>query len=175
MLASLIRAKVLASLALAGIAAGVFLVPEAPAVQLALAKVKCNGWKCGGSAIEQYHYDVIPGSNAVSAVDVGLHHLFTAINIVMPTGWTVTVNNGMFGDDPFTVHGVVSTGPSGTCPYILHFSGPSQSSAFVLAYDIVEANQPHDVKWTTSDGAFAVWSKPVGRGQGPIHSPILDN
>ena len=162
----------------AGVVAGTtaFLqMPEAHALPpFSTTTVACNGAACGGSATEKYHYDITPGSSGCTSFDVGFHGNYSITNVVMPSGWSYSIVSGVSwkDNDPYTVHGSVSPG-GGTCTYKMHWSGPSQTSLFVIAYDTTgQVTRPHDAHWLDSSGSRANWANAVGITTGPIHSPI---
>jgi hypothetical protein len=158
-----------------------------PPPPLPVVKVLCDGANpcCNGTGqtpqgIREFVYRVqIPGGNvvSVSSIDVGTHidnNLADYVNLVMPAGWALTIPAGTPVDPGFvcTPHGNVSA-IAGNCNFNLHFSGPPQTSSFVLAYDFVPNYDIHDANWKASNGNRANWTKPVGLGEGPLHSPMI--
>ncbi len=156
-------------------ASALLLVPKAYALPVfSTTTVICDGAACGGGASEKYHYDITPGTGGCTSFDVGFHGNYAITNVVMPTGWSYSIVNPVDWKDldPHTAHGSVSSGTTPGCTYKMHWSGPSQTSAFVIAYN--PSNQPthpHDVHWVDSTGGRANWANAVGGGTGPIHSP----
>ena len=164
--------------AAACVAASAFLlVPKAYALPVfSTTTVVCNGAACNGTATEKYHYDITPGSGGCTSFDVGFHGNYAITNVVMPTGWSYSIVNPVTWKDmdPFTAHGSVSPGTGVGCDYKMHWSGPSQTSTFVIAYDPPNTPMhPHDAHWVDSTGGRANWANAVGQGTGPIHSPKL--
>jgi hypothetical protein len=186
--------KLLGFLALAAAAAGAAVVlrnqaQAMPPPPLPVVRIVCDGniQCCQGSGMtsagpRQFIYRVkVPtgGLVSVSSVDVGVHMLDVHgladyVNLVMPAGWTLTAVSGTPPDPGFvcTPHGNVSA-IGGNCNVILRFSGPPQTSSFTLAYDFDHNWDVHDANWKASNGNRANWTKPVGLGEGPLHSPMM--
>ncbi|TAJ16063.1 MAG: hypothetical protein EPO68_11775 [Planctomycetota bacterium] len=145
-------------------------------------KVECDGSGCGGSGNtasgpREFVYHVkVPGGNYVSctSVEIGvdMSDLPMYTNLVKPPGWIVEI----LAASPThalatTPHGSTST-PGGTCEYVLKFSGPAMTSHFTLGYDYDANFEAHDANWKVNNNVNrADWTKPVGLGQGPVHSP----
>jgi len=140
----------------------------------------CNGTGQTSAGIREFVYRVqIPGGNvvSVSSIEVGTHidnNLADYINLVMPAGWSLTIPSATPPDAGFvcTPHGSTSA-INGNCNFKLRFSGPAQTSSFTLAYDFVPDYDIHDANWKASNGNQSNWTKPVGLGQGPVHSPMI--
>jgi hypothetical protein len=147
--------------------------------------IQCIGTESGGpggTCGNQYVYLVTPDplANGVTDVYIGTGDPYKSPkspanyrNLCMPAGWTFTIVPGdaSYLDDPKTPHGNV-TGSSGSCPYVMHWSGPAQLAPFELGF-----NHPfpsHDVHWNVTDvvgSNSANWSAAVGLGSGPVHAP----
>jgi hypothetical protein len=184
--------KVIGVLAFAAILGGAIITlrmraDAMPPPPLPVVKVVCDGsiQCCNGSGMtaqgpRQFIYKVqIPGGNvvSVSSIEVGTHidnNLADYVNLVMPAGWALTIPARTPVDPGFvcTQHGNVSA-VGGNCNYVLRFSGPAQTSNFTLAYDFVHNYDVHDANWKASNGNQANWTKPVGLGEGPLHSPMI--
>ena len=139
----------------------------------------CNGTGMTAQGPRQFVYNVkVPGGGLVSvtSIDVGTHdgNIADYLNLVRPAGWSLSILPGSPPDpgNVCTNHGGVSA-INGMCPYILHFSGPAKTSNFTLAYDFALNWDIHDANWQASNGNHALWTSPVGLGQGPVHSPKM--
>lgn len=142
----------------------------------------CNGTGVTAQGPRQFVYNVkVPsgGLVSVSSIEVGVHMLDAHgladyTNLVMPAGWTLTAVPASRPDPGFvcTNHGN-STAINGACPLVLRFSGPPKTSNFTLAYDFAHNWDIHDADWKASNGNKANWTKPVGLGEGPLHSPMI--
>jgi hypothetical protein len=166
--------KLLMFLALAGVGAAAIVI-ETTAKALpptTLTQIVCNGRSCGGTGPRQYRYEITPGTATppITSVDIGWHHPLTPITSIISPGWTPTVVSLTSVDSfPMTPHGGASS-PTGNCLFVLRWSGAPQSAPFVIAFNCDQP--PHDVTWSESNGTTSNWLRPVGNGQGPVHSPI---
>jgi hypothetical protein len=142
-----------------------------------LTKIVCNGRICLGTGPREYRWEVTPGNTTagVTQIDVGAHAgLLVVSNVIAPPGWTYTYvgASGSFPDNtPWTGHGGSATA-NGNCLQVMRWSGPLQSAPFVIAFN-ANNTPPHDATWVDSNGTSSTFLRPVGNGQGPIHSPIL--
>jgi hypothetical protein len=95
-------------------------------------------------------------------------------NICAPPGWTFNIQpngQGLQGFFPKTLHGMISPGPGGSCPFIMSWTGPALAGPFELGFDHPWAS--HDVEWQSiANGITANWAAPVGLGVGPVHGPL---
>lgn len=183
--------KLIGFLALAGLIGGAIITLRDTTEAMAptpspIVRVECIGTAgtgstgcCNEPGPRQFAYRVvIPGGDipiSVSQLDIGTHWPDPAAygNLLMPTGWTMNILPAPYvSPDRFacTSHGNL-TFIGGDCPYILRWSGPPQTSSFVVGFD---ANGPftfdiHDVNWQISPTKKANWNQPVGRGRGPVH------
>ena len=178
--------KLLGGLALAvlGVGAFLFLRDRADAMPPQLSpvvRVVCDGniQCCQGNGPRQFVYRVkVPSGGLVSVtnIEVGTHdpNLADYINRIMPAGWTLSILSASRPDPGFvcTPHGNF-TSIASACPYILRFAGPAQTSNFTLAYDFALNWDVHDADWKASNGNRADWTKAVGLGYGPLHSPLF--
>jgi hypothetical protein len=177
--------RVLGILALAGIVGGTIALlqvrteamPQTPSTVVRLVCDGNNGC-CNGTGPTNYFYHVnFPSGGAVQVdrIDIGTHDPRTAhySNFIMPPGWTVSivpVNPDNWPDkDGCTLHGV-TVNPNFFCSKIIRFTGPAQTSSFTLGFD--NDREAHQATWRCNiTGNKANWAKPVGLGEGPVHSP----
>lgn len=142
-------------------------------------KVNCQGTKCTllnetvipGFVDRKYSYILTPGAQGVSHFRVGVHNigLFNPQNVVMPAGWTCRLVNGRSADRGQLIRHGNTTTHTGYCNTYMEFYGPAMTQRFQIAFD---DNRPaHTVSWMTSDFSRSKWFRPVGLGEGPIHSP----
>ena len=155
-------------------AAAFILMPKAFAMPPVMTTVVCNGSACGGAGPKMYRYDVNPGPSGCTRLEVGIHDNNVPLLYTAPAGWTVSVVAASRLDHiPWTNHGGGPVTSNGTCSWKMVWTGPNQTAPFTIAYNsgLVDT-VPHDVHWNTSDGSRADWTKVVGLGLGPIHSPM---
>ena len=142
-----------------------------------LSNLLCDGLignGSGGPNGRDFYYHVVPGDDPVDRVDIGCDYnqlsLFTSVEV--PNGWTFGVIDAgahFIHDLKFTPHGRTTTVVNGTCEYKLRFTGPPLSTPFGLGFDFL--GEPHEVHWKVTGGTQTDWTKRVGQGKGPIHSP----
>ncbi len=128
----------------------------------------------GGPNGRRFYYWIDTKGNAVDRIDIGCDYnqlsLFTSVEL--PNGWGFSIVNAgahFIHDLKFTVHGRVTGANNDRCQYKLRFTGPAITGQFGIGFD--HLGEPHDVHWKASDGAQTDWTKRVGQGKGPIHSP----
>lgn len=130
-----------------------------------------------------YAYPVTDPNGNITDVEVGTDdcNINNYTNWCTPAGWIVTIDRYPVPHDPgFTVHGVVSPGPAGNCPCVIHWNdngvgGGLPAGTFIFGFN--SKQDPHDVGWRVTDGVgltTEVWTAPVGVGVGPVHGPKVD-
>ena len=158
--------------------------PEASfAALLPNALIVCNGSACGGTGgaggAWDYLYHVQPGDTGVDMVVMGVHTPNLNLqNALLPGGWTVSVqqSEGLADRRSFIPHGQV-TSITGGCPWSLVWQGPCQTQPFDLGFKKNWTYGPaHEVEWVAFDcvgtnTTFSDWTRPVGAGAGPVHTP----
>ena len=149
-----------------------------------LVKVLCKGTAgtgstgcCNETGPREFVYEVQPsGGASVTFLEVGVHDatLSDYSNPLLPTGWAMSIVDRTPPDHPgvCTPHGGQSS-ETNTCPIALVFSGPAMTTTFQVGYDFLPDWDVHDVGWRTTGGIKADWGRPVGKGNGPIHSPQM--
>ena len=92
-------------------------------------RVVCDGQACGGDGPSPFFYRVKPNGNEITSFEVGIEDgdLNHYGNFIKPNDWSVSIQEiSRAHDELSTVHGTV-TGSSGTCPFVLRFSGPMKT------------------------------------------------
>jgi hypothetical protein len=150
------------------------------AAPLTSTTIVCNGSACGGSPTSpDYLYEVTPGSQGVDRIEIGVHTRNPGLlNVVLPATWTVSIMPAEVPDDtPLTPHGSV-TPQTGGCNWVIVWTGDCKYEPFQLGYDKNwTVGPPHDVHWSAyeCDPSLVItsadWTKRVGTGAGPVHSP----
>ena len=143
--------------------------------------VTCLGTESGGPGgsincgLQLYVYQVNPAVPETQVyVPTHDNNLANYTNICMPPGWTLTIipnGPGLQAFFPKTMHGAISPGPGGSCPFLMNWTGPAMAVPFELGFD--HASPSHDVEWwAIAGGITAAWPAPVGLGVGPVHGPV---
>ena len=139
--------------------------------------VTCTGSATGGSSNRKYKYRVYPGAgNSISWIEIGVHDddISNFTNFILPTGWAALIDE--FDPTPHhtfvTQHGV-KTPFFGNCPHVLYCFATDGQFAKTTPFNIGfnHPGEPHDATWQLSDASIADWSKKLGTGRGPVHSP----
>ncbi len=99
------------------------------------------------------------------------------INVCLSPGWQFSSIDAITQDDydGFTLHGNLSAGPDGTCPFVMLLIRTGSSSLpFYFGFD--HDLGPHDVGWEIfgNNPATEDWNSPVGDGVGAVHAPKFD-
>lgn len=149
----------------------------------AWATVICNGNICGGSGIRNYIYDV-SFSAAFDYFKIGTcdGNIQNYTSVLTPYGWTFNIiaanEQNAELHDVFSSHGTVQQTPIDKCPYLIVWASTDEQydvSGFMFGYN--NQNAPHDADWTiTEDGVYVDdgdWIKPLGMGEGVVHSPTV--
>ena len=148
------------------------------AAPLTSTTIVCNGRVCGSpTSPRDYWYEVTPGSQGVDRIEIGVHTRSPGLlNVVLPSTWTMSIVPAAVPDDqPFTPHGSV-TPTTGGCNWVIVWTGDCQYQPFQLGYNKNwTVGKPHDVDWSADECSQVItnadWTKPVGLGAGPVHSP----
>lgn len=183
--------KVFGILALAGLVGGTLALLQVttgamPPPPSTVVKIVCDGNNscCMGTGPTNYFYHVnFPSGGAVqvSRIDIGTDDpdITHYSGWIEPPGWShqiIAAPAGWQHRPGCKVHGVTTT-PVGDCPFIIRWTPtpptPPATSSFTLGFDISRA--AHETTWKSSVfGNQANWSKPIGLGEGPVHSPQLN-
>ena len=150
---------------------------------------KCDGAESTGSGMSScdevardYAYIVADPSGSLTDFSVGTHDagMKNYSNWCMPPGWTVTIepNTIKLRHGPSKIpHGKYSPDSGGSCPAVVHFSGPAGLPAGEWRFGFDNPQPSHDVGWQLVDFvdiSRADWSEAVGTGVGPVHGPSID-
>ena len=146
-----------------------------PAV--AVAQLHCYGGKCGCNPMypRDYCYDSWHPGQTITMVVVGVCDGNPAnySNFLMPPGWQWVLQTTGMLDDGFTRKGGISQ-PSGQCSFCIRFYDPTGAGVAngVRVGFNHGTGSAHDVEWEIGPNlAWCNWAKPVGMGEGPVHSP----
>lgn len=144
--------------------------------------IECLGRACGGSGPMQYFYLVSPGAEPVTSVDIGIHGDpgMDPTTYSLPHGWELDIVPVAMPDDLLgTQHGW-PTLQRGTCDFTMHFHATDPALAmtapFNLGVSYPASGKYHDAGWrveSETNEVHSSWLRPVGKGAGPVHSPII--